>query len=214
MASYMIKIYINERPLLLMSSEAAKAYTPSRSVIVASYLNRPKFLYHYLDNLEKGGGIEKVILHHADPQTILADLMQVVRVEQAAGGVLLNEAHEVLMIYKNHHWDLPKGHIEAGESPEAAALREVNEETGVQDITLGQRLHKTYHLFRIKRKRVLKISYWYAMRAPKVSLTPQLEEGIERAEWLSMDAALVAHPTYHNVKDVIEIADRAGVATR
>lgn len=208
----MITIYINERPLLLLTTEAAQAYTPSRSVVVAPYLNRLKFLYHYLDNLEKGGGVEKVILHHADPQTILDDIAQVARVEHAAGGVLLNESQQVLMIYKNHHWDLPKGHIEAGESPTDAAIREVMEETGIQSITIGQRLHTTYHLFRIKRKRVLKVSHWYAMRAPKMPLTPQVEEGIERAEWLSMDAALVAHPTYHNIKDVIERADQAGVA--
>lgn len=210
-AHSMIKIYINERPLLLTTTEAAQAYQPSRTVIVAPYLNRIKFLYHYLDNLEKGGGIERVVLHHRDPQSIMDDLMEAVRVEYAAGGVLLNEDDQVLMIYKNHHWDLPKGHIEKGESAEEAAIREVNEETGVKNITLGKPLHTTFHLFRIKRKRVLKISHWYAMRAPKVALTPQTEEGIERAEWLSMDAALVAHPTYHNIKDVIEIADQAGV---
>jgi len=62
-------------------------------------------------------------------------------------------------------WSLPKGHIEAGESPEQAAVREVQEETGIESeiykslgvidfwfMAGGKRIHKTVHHFLFKEK--------------------------------------------------------------
>jgi 8-oxo-dGTP diphosphatase len=54
-------------------------------------------------------------------------------VVRAAGGVVLNEAGELAVVYRPKYddWTLPKGKLEPGESWEQAALREVEEETGL-----------------------------------------------------------------------------------
>ena len=48
-----------------------------------------------------------------------------------AGGVVLRGPHVLMVRYKSGAWAFPKGHLESGETPQQAALREVQEETGV-----------------------------------------------------------------------------------
>lgn len=85
------------------------------------------------------------------------------KVRKAAGGVVENEYNELLWIYRFDKWDLPKGHIEAGESKEIAAIREVEEECGISQLNIKKELETTYHIFKHKEKWVLKISYWFLM---------------------------------------------------
>lgn len=104
----------------------------------------------------------------------------------AAGGLVQNEKGEYLFIFRNNHLDLPKGHQEEGENLEITAVREVEEETGLKDITLGEKLGVTYHTYKREGKRELKATHWYKMSSKSTeALTPQEEEGIERVEWLS-----------------------------
>lgn len=104
----------------------------------------------------------------------------------AAGGLVQNEKGEYLFIFRNNHLDLPKGHQEEGENLEVTAIREVEEETGLKDITLGEKLGVTYHTYKREGKRELKVTHWYKMSSKSTeALTPQEEEGIERVEWLS-----------------------------
>ena len=51
---------------------------------------------------------------------------------EAAGGVVVNDCGQWLMIRRNGRWDLPKGHLECGERIEECAAREIEEETGVR----------------------------------------------------------------------------------
>lgn len=104
----------------------------------------------------------------------------------AAGGLVRNEKGEYLFIFRNKHLDLPKGHQEEGENLEITAVREVEEETGIKDITLKGKLGITYHTYMREGKRELKVTHWYEMLSQSgEKLTPQTEEGIERVEWLN-----------------------------
>ena len=104
----------------------------------------------------------------------------------AAGGLVKNEKGEFLFIFRNKHLDLPKGHKEEGEDLEVTAVREVEEETGLKNISLHQKLDVTYHTYIREGKRELKATHWYSMSSnSSEALTPQEEEGIERVEWLS-----------------------------
>ncbi len=106
----------------------------------------------------------------------------------AAGGLVKNEKDEFLFIYRNRHWDLPKGHQEEGEDLELTAVREVEEETGLGNISLGEKLDVTYHTYMRNNKRELKVTHWYSMSSDsKEKLIPQKEEGIDRVEWLSKE---------------------------
>lgn len=104
----------------------------------------------------------------------------------AAGGLVFNDDKQFLAIERFERWDLPKGHLEKGEKWKHAALREVQEECGIHELTLNRKLVTTWHVYFWKGKSVLKKTKWYEMSvvgSPK--LTPQTEEGITRAVWMA-----------------------------
>lgn len=103
----------------------------------------------------------------------------------AAGGVVVNSRGERLLIVRNKWFDLPKGMAENGESRRQTALREVQEETGLQQIEAGPLLMKTYHIYNKYGGWHLKQTSWYLMRCSVDSPTlPQSEEGITEVLWL------------------------------
>ncbi len=106
----------------------------------------------------------------------------------AAGGLATNAQNEHLMIYRNHRWDLPKGHWEVGETIEECAIREVEEETGARDLTLGDKICTTIHIYKMRGKWEIKETHWFNMQtSSQATLTPQREEGIMRVEWCSKE---------------------------
>lgn len=113
---------------------------------------------------------------------------------RAAGGIVTDESGQMLLIRRNGRWDLPKGKVEAGETLLQAALREVEEETGIR-VESGKweavrplvTPIKTYHLFNLYGGWHLKQTSWFPLHAAGNSPqgTPQREEGIEAVEWVS-----------------------------
>ena len=124
----------------------------------------------------------------------------------AAGGLIeKNEAY--LFIYRLKRWDLPKGKLEMGESPEEAGIRECEEECGITQLTITQTLEPTYHIYKHKGGYALKKTYWYAMQTKHEGLlVPQIEESIERVEWFTKDQIKeqVILNTYPAILDVIK----------
>ncbi len=109
---------------------------------------------------------------------------------EAAGGVVVDRAGRALMIHRNGRWDLPKGHLEAGESIERCAEREICEETGVA-ARVVRPLCRTLHAYWFPRTErwELKRTYWYLLEpVSDALLTPQTEEGIESVVWCDADA--------------------------
>ena len=104
----------------------------------------------------------------------------------AAGGVVKNEKGKYLAIKRNGVWDLPKGKIEKNEKIEDAALREVEEECGLENLTLLNLIYTTYHVYPLKNNFALKPTYWFSMNVnnPK-RLVPQFEEGITQVKFLN-----------------------------
>lgn len=127
-------------------------------------------------------------------------------VVEAAGGVVLNGAGELLMILSRGHWDLPKGHVESSETGRDAALREVEEETGILCEIVGQSpVAHTWHAYDTYGRWELKRTEWWAMRPVSGSLKAQSEEGIADVRWLSgeaLDDALKL--SYATIKEVVE----------
>lgn len=125
---------------------------------------------------------------------------------EAAGGVVRNDKGEILTIYRKKHWDLPKGKLEYRESPENAAVREVQEECGIKKIELNNFLMKTYHTYSEKNKFILKKTHWYTMTTSDEKLIPQREEDIEKAEWMSKEMiySTFFKKTYLSIADVLD----------
>ncbi|NRB58426.1 MAG: NUDIX domain-containing protein [Winogradskyella sp.] len=120
----------------------------------------------------------------------------------AGGGKVYNDKKEVLFIYRNNKWDLPKGKIENNETIENTSIREVEEETGVNGLRITKPLPTTYHIFKRNGKHKIKITYWFEMETKyNGKLYPQIKEGITKVEWLNEKASLEAlENSYANIK--------------
>jgi 8-oxo-dGTP pyrophosphatase MutT (NUDIX family) len=203
----MYKIYINETPLILAklnSLEELPAAGPNK--LVNRYPGLAKMLLNYVDMLEKNQQFEYVYLYSEDYEQLVADFKSHYKLIEAAGGLVYNPKQEILAIFRRGSWDLPKGKIDPGETPPLAAVREVQEETGLQEIQLGPHLLDTYHTYRLKSgKRVLKRTYWYRMETNDIDLIPQSEEDIEKAVWIAPQTFLAEeHPMYKTIRNVVE----------
>ena len=134
-------------------------------------------------------------------KTFLKKLPNVV----AGGGKVLNSKGDILFIYRNDKWDLPKGKIEGKESIEETALREVEEETNVKGLKITKPLETTYHIFKRNGKHKIKITYWFEMTSDYNGiLEPQVNEGITKVEWLNPEQTLEAmENSYANIKILV-----------
>ena len=148
-----------------------------------------------------------------DACALSSAIRSVFRLAPAAGGVVVC-GKSFVSIVRNGVPDLPKGHIENGESPSEAALREVKEETGIDCVMAGDELPNTWHCYRLNGEWVLKRTYWYHMKpSGEVVLTPQQEEGI--TEVLTVDGVGVDSflcKTYRSISEIIGPCLRGFVA--
>ena len=127
---------------------------------------------------------------------------------EAGGGLVKAPRGEVLMIYRNGRWDLPKGKLEPGDQIAEWAVREVEEECGITGLQLGKLLTRTYHLYELHGKWILKRTSWYAMTNDGAGeLTPQIEEGITDIRWIAPDNIhFYVENTYATIREVFAAA--------
>lgn len=125
----------------------------------------------------------------------------------AAGGLVFNSNNELLMIFRRGKWDLPKGKLDAGETIEQCAVREVQEETGISNVELGGLIGITYHEYFDKyvHADVVKESHWYLMKATgNETPVPQTEEDIEKITWANeQEVNECLQNSYANIVEII-----------
>ncbi len=124
----------------------------------------------------------------------------------AAGGIVENENGEILLQFRRGKWDLPKGKLDEGETLEVCAIREVEEETGLQLINLGELIDITTHHYTEKGEEIEKETHWYAMKVyGEQTLVPQLEEDITDLKWVREDqlAPYLAN-THDNIIEIVK----------
>ena len=103
------------------------------------------------------------------------------------------------------NWGFPKGHVEAGERPEAAALREVSEETGIVSLTVRTSIDTIDWYFRFRGRLIHKVCHFYLMVTELADTSPQRSEGITACRWESYEAAAQL-VSYANARDVLRRA--------
>jgi 8-oxo-dGTP pyrophosphatase MutT (NUDIX family) len=132
----------------------------------------------------------------------------------AAGGLVFNEQHDLLMIYRFGKWDLPKGHVEKGETMENCALREVREETGIGGLSISHFVGVTEHEYYDNKLNAdaIKEVHWFAMRSSAIGdLFPQLQEGIEWLRWVSPpELETYLYNSYSNIREIVSKARKPG----
>ena len=132
------------------------------------------FLPEWLDERDPGD----TFIHEVGEDAVALALKETFRMAPAAGGVVVKDGKFVSIVRKGIP-DLPKGHIEKGETPEVAALREVEEETGIGKLHIINELPSTWHCYIEHDEWTLKRTYWYLMESEEtIQPKPQTEEGI------------------------------------
>lgn len=190
----MYKVFVNDKPLFL-TNEVAKE-TDFQLFLLES-VDIEQVIIKMFQNK-----IQKAYLYYPDEKAILKKVKEKIPVCKAGGGLVYNKAGDVLFIFRNGKWDLPKGGIEKGEEIEDTAIREVEEETGVKNLKITHKLQKTYHVFKRGGKYKLKVTHWYEMRTDFTGTPkPQANEGIEKVAWLNPEEIKEAlKNSYENIK--------------
>lgn len=135
------------------------------------------------------------------------DFTHMFKVIEAAGGIVKNQKEELLFIHRIGKWDLPKGKIEKDESLEQAALREVEEETGLKELILENFINHTFHIYTERNgEKILKTTYWFKMSyVGNEKPVPQIEEGITEVCWKNEEMITkdVFPMTFENIKLIL-----------
>lgn len=197
----MYKVFVKNKSIVLTDRRIPDAIGDSQV-----YLTYDDFeeLSYTIGLLENSSHLKGVIFYHHDLEMLWADFRAHFKEIDAAGGLVHNENNEYLLIFRRGKWDLPKGKMEKGETPQQAALREVEEECGISDLKIGEELAPSYHTYEQDGVRILKKTYWYDMTSAQQEFTPQAEEDIERVEWRNLGADFVEElDTYPNIRLIL-----------
>ncbi|MBP9793676.1 MAG: NUDIX domain-containing protein [Flavobacterium sp.] len=194
----MYKVFVNDKPLFLTNQIVKE--TDFKFFLLES-IDIEQLIVSYFQNK-----IQKAYLYHPDEKEILNTLKTKIKVNNAGGGLVYNKKGEVLFIFRAGKWDLPKGGMNKNEEIENTAMREVEEETGVNGLKITDKLQKTYHVFKRNGKYRLKITQWFEMHTDFEG-TPvgQIEEGIEKVAWLNPEQIEDAlKNSFENIKLLFE----------
>jgi ADP-ribose pyrophosphatase YjhB (NUDIX family) len=198
----MYKVFINNHPLFIDKTGAEIVMKPGTLLL--------RFDPASLDELlnlahQHKDFFTRIFLLDENPESVFEQLQERCKVIEAAGGRVKNAKGELLMIFRNEKWDLPKGKLEKGEFPEIAAVREVEEECGIGKLKIVKPLPPTFHTYMHNEKIILKKTYWYEMScADEKKLTPQKEEGITEVKWMGeKEVEKALENTFHSIVDVV-----------
>jgi len=190
----MHKVFVNNKPILLTTQV-------EKETNFKNYLLNTVHIGKVIKDL-KGTNLESARLIDSDENNLLKNFLKLLPNVVAAGGKVYNEKGEVLFIYRNDKWDLPKGGAKKGETIDQTAIREVQEETGVEGLSITKPLEMTYHIFKRNGRHKIKVTYWFEMKTNfKGELLPQAKENITKAEWLTKEQIDIAmNNSYANIK--------------
>lgn len=193
----MHKIFVGDKPIILST-------TPEERTGVKSYKLRGTLLRRIIRKLARKD-VDMVYLVHKNEKKLLKKFLKKAPNVIAGGGKVYNADGKVLFIFRNGKWDLPKGKAEPGETIEQTAIREVEEETGVEGLEIVKPLETTYHVFKRRGRYRIKITYWFEMKTTfDGTLYPQEKEGITKVKWLGNKKIKKAmENSYANIKRLV-----------
>ena len=179
----MHKIYIEKRCIIICPPDEQSLSDPNAILYnIGTSVDIPALVGLF----EASDTLAKVYIPTDDIEgtyrRICAEFVEV----NAGGGLVSNRRGDFLLINRNGMWDLPKGHQDPGEEISVTALREVQEETGIDELMLRDLICITDHCYIRDGKWHLKHTWWYDMLyTDPTDLTPQTEEDISKAAWVA-----------------------------
>jgi 8-oxo-dGTP pyrophosphatase MutT (NUDIX family) len=177
----MYKVFINDRSLILTDDYAD--YSSEYDTLYITYASEEAF-FETIELLRDSPVLRSVVVYNDNLDDLWETFCKKYTQISAAGGIVQNN-NRVLFIYKNNHWDLPKGKMESGESSETTALREVSEECGLKELSIVGPHDISYYLFNEKGSTFLKKTEWFLMKSgTEGPLVGDENEGITDVKWM------------------------------
>ncbi len=179
----MYKIYFEKRSIIICPPQEQALGDPN----AIQFCIGERFDLHALIGMfEVSDSLHRIYIPTADPERTYRRICSEFKEVNAAGGLVSNRRGDFLLIRRYGLWDLPKGHQEPGEDIKVTALREVAEETGINDLEIKDLICVTDHCYRRDGIWHLKHTWWYGMlHTDPADLTPQREEDISKAAWVA-----------------------------
>lgn len=193
----MYKVFVNDKPIILTTEV-------SKETDFKNYLLKTVQIAKVIRELNKSS-VKEIRLIGKNEDKLLKKFSKKLPNVIAGGGKVINDKGEILFIFRNGKWDLPKGRVDGKETLEEAAMREVEEETGVKGLKIDKPLEVTYHIFKRNGRYRLKITHWFQMTTTySGELQPEESEGITNVEWLNREKTKKAlENSYANIKELM-----------
>ena len=201
----MHKIYF-ERRLIIICSPGEQALSDPNAV--EFHFGEDVSIRALVAMFEASQSLSRIYIPTDNTEWMYRRVCAEFREVDAAGGLVSNRRGDYLLIQRSGLWDLPKGHREADEDIRETALREVQEETGVDQLELRDLICVTDHCYLRSGVWHLKHTWWYDMLyTDPVNLTPQREEDITRAAWVARSSLPpFLKNTYPSIQEVFREA--------
>ena len=194
----MYKVFVNEKKL---------SFTKYSEAVEKTFRYEGTATLEIAMDLLENTSCPEVNIYGENLEEIWEDFSNLFRVIEAAGGVVTNKNKEILFIRRLGKWDLAKGKIEKGESLDGAALREIEEETGLKELILEKFINTTFHIYTERNgEKILKTTYWFKVTyLGNDEPTPQIEEGISEVAWKNEQQIKdeVLKMTFENIKLIL-----------
>ena len=183
----------------------------SKSEIIFSSdkFNNSSIIVRNLSEVNAHNNAGKFLFQHIsrDPLKSIENWFANYEFIDAAGGLVENNG-KFLWIFRNGIWDLPKGKLEIDENFKSAAVREVQEECGLDsNLKISKLLYISFHTYSLGSRNILKKTYWYLMDYyGKNNLKPQTSEGIKKVQWFDYrESSLKAENSFESIKELWKI---------
>lgn len=199
------KIYFEKRCIIICRPDDLALSDPNS---VEYHLGARIDLHALVGMFRSTATLQRIYIPTEDTADTYRRLCAEFREVNAAGGLVCNRRGDYLLISRNGLWDLPKGHQDPGEDIRTTALREVQEETGVDKLKLRELICVTDHCYIRDGVWHLKHTWWYDMLyTDPVNLTPQREEDITKAAWVALSSLPpYLKNTYPSIQEVFREA--------
>ncbi|HNW89461.1 MAG TPA: NUDIX domain-containing protein [Bacteroidales bacterium] len=179
------KVYINNKELFFINIQTTVSKDDTTIIITDP---EPDSMAKAVSDFVLNDNLQKLFFITQNPESLFKEFRKNYKVVRAAGGVVRDKDMRILFIFRRGKWDLPKGKIDDEERRKHAALREVREETGLDNLFVIRKIDKTYHIYSEKNEHILKKTYWFEMAAINSEpLIPQADEDITDIRWFEPD---------------------------
>ncbi|MCU4173774.1 NUDIX hydrolase [Carboxylicivirga sp. N1Y90] len=202
----MYKVFFKDRILFLTDSLKQELTIDFNAI--HKYTSHHE-LNEFITKFESNPYLNKGFIYGSNKDVLLAALKKCFKFITAAGGLVQNNHNELLIIHRLGVFDLPKGKTEKGESFEETALREVEEECGIDGLKIEQAICSTFHTYQQNNIHFMKETVWFKMsHTGSNTLSPQVEEQITEAKWL--DRSQINTIFKNTYPSIIEVFKSAG----